>query len=103
MCGLAGLIDPRAGPDALLAQARAMAETIAHRGPDRAAAWSDPGAGFAVGFRRLAILDLSPNGDQPMLSADGRFVIAYNGEIYNAAELRPELAARGIRFRGHSD
>ena len=103
MCGLAGLIDPRAGPQALLARARAMAATLAHRGPDRDAAWSDPEAGFAVGFRRLAIVDLSPNGDQPMLSADGRWVIAYNGEVYNAGELRAELEARGSRCRGHSD
>src|SRR5579885_823118 len=80
-----------------------MAHALAHRGPDDAGAWVDAAAGVALGHRRLAIIDLSPEGHQPMLSADGRYVVVFNGEIYNYRALRQELAARGHRFRGHSD
>ena len=76
-----------------------MAATLAHRGPDDCGVFVDAGLGLA--HTRLAVVDLSPTGRQPMVSADGRFVIAYNGEVYNAEELRRDLA--GIRFRGHSD
>jgi asparagine synthase (glutamine-hydrolysing) len=103
MCGLAGIVDPRAAPETLARLAKAMADALAHRGPDDEGVFVDPAAGFAVGHRRLSVVDLSPNGAQPMHSACGRYVMAYNGEVYNAAELRPELEARGIRFRGHSD
>ena len=104
MCGIAGFVDLRpAGEAALRRQAQAMAETLRHRGPDAGACWTDPEAGFATGHRRLSILDLSPAGAQPMVSQSGRFVISYNGEVYNAAELRPELEAKGHLFRGHSD
>ncbi len=104
MCGVAGLVTFRADNEAaLLARARAMAQCMIHRGPDAGGAWADPEAGFATGHRRLSILDLSDAGAQPMLSAGGRYVISYNGEIYNADELRPALEAKGIRFRGHSD
>lgn len=105
MCGLAGFIDlGRSMPGAVLQRtAVAMADTIRHRGPDDGGVWADAAAGVAIGFRRLAIVDLSPAGHQPMVSASGRFVIAYNGEIYNAAELRAELEAKGTRFRSHSD
>lgn len=105
MCGLAGFIDlGRSMPGAVLQRtAAAMADTIRHRGPDDGGVWADAAAGVAIGFRRLAIVDLSPAGHQPMVSASGRFVIAYNGEIYNAAELRAELEAKGTRFRSHSD
>src|SRR5205814_8996675 len=70
---------------------------------DDAGDWVDGEAGAALGFRRLAIIDLTPAGHQPMVSADGRFVIVYNGEIYNYRELKSELAQLGHRFQGGSD
>jgi asparagine synthase (glutamine-hydrolysing) len=80
-----------------------MADTMVSRGPDDSATWADGAAGVALGFRRLAIVDLSPAGRQPMRSASGRYVIAFNGEVYNFGELRAELEPLGHRFRGHSD
>jgi asparagine synthase (glutamine-hydrolysing) len=104
MCGLAGLlVSSRPSPAALEDWTRRMIQPIAHRGPDDSGTWSDPGAGVALGFRRLAIMDLSPNGHQPMASASGRFVMVFNGEVYNFGELRRELEPQGYRFRGHSD
>jgi len=81
----------------------AMAKTIAHRGPDDQGVWCDAPAGIGLGQRRLSIVDLSPGGHQPMISADGRFVVVFNGEIYNHLELRAELEAVGARFRSSSD
>jgi asparagine synthase (glutamine-hydrolysing) len=105
MCGIAGLIDPSLVGDrrALESRARAMSDAIAYRGPDGSGVWSDPEAGAALSHRRLAIIDLTPTGAQPMVSADGRWVITYNGEIYNAAAMArtPELS--GLAFRGTSD
>src|SRR5687767_3272831 len=104
MCGIAGFVTFRPGSeDALLSQARAMADCLAYRGPDAGGAWADPGAGFATGHRRLSIVDLSEAGAQPMLSNSGRYAISYNGEIFNAAEIREELVSKGYNFRGHSD
>ncbi|MEI7037932.1 asparagine synthase (glutamine-hydrolyzing) [Fulvimonas yonginensis] len=105
MCGLAGLLlpSPQRHGDELAALAGAMGDALAHRGPDDRGVWVDAQAGIALAHRRLSILDLSPLGHQPMASADGRYVLAYNGEIYNFAELRAELEARGAGFRGHSD
>lgn len=105
MCGVAGFIDcsREQGTDDLTATVLAMADKIQHRGPDDRGAWVDPAAGIALGSRRLAIIDLSVEGHQPMQSADGRFVIAFNGEIYNFRALSRELEGRGHRFRGHSD
>ena len=80
-----------------------MADTLQHRGPDDAGMWVDPAAGIAFGHRRLSILDLSPQGHQPMLSACGRYVLSYNGEIYNFRALRADLEAHGHRFRSESD
>ena len=80
-----------------------MADALRYRGPDDQGVWTDPSAGVVLAQRRLSIVDLSPAGHQPMVSASGRFVITYNGEVYSHEEMRPELEARGIRFRGHSD
>ena len=104
MCGLAGIYDatPRA-PGELLSAARRMAAPLVHRGPDDAGEWADAEAGVALGFRRLAIVELSPEGHQPMRSPTGRFTLAFNGEVYNHVELRRELEGHGARFRGRSD
>jgi len=80
-----------------------MTESISHRGPDDSGVWSSREASIAFGQRRLAIIDLSPMGHQPMASAYGRYTITFNGEIYNFRELRAELGNCGVRFRGHSD
>ena len=105
MCGIAGFINlkRRFGPDALTAIASRMADRLSHRGPDDRGVWIDAEAGVAFGHTRLAIIDLSPAGAQPMISRCGRFVLSYNGEIYNAPELRAELEQAGRAFRGHSD
>src|SRR6266852_6500041 len=105
MCGLAGALEP-AGERSLEAwekTLRAMANAIAHRGPDDDGHWVDRRAQVGFGFRRIAILDLTPEDHQPMVSADGRYVIVYNGEVYNFAALRTELEGLGHGFRGHSD
>ena len=80
-----------------------MTDTLVHRGPDDAGVWIDGDAGIALGFRRLSILDLSPAGHQPMVSSDGRYVVVFNGEIYNHPDLREALLERGAAFEGHSD
>ncbi len=105
MCGFAGFVDRSrsSAGEALARTAAAMAAPLVHRGPDDEGSWADPEAGLALGHRRLAIIDLSPTGRQPMTSGDGRYVIAYNGEVYNFRELRAELEALGHVFRGSSD
>ena len=81
-----------------------MAAMIRHRGPDGEQSWADPDAGIAFGFRRLAIIDLTPTGNQPMRSADGRVVLMQNGELYNYQALRGELEqSDSIAWRGTSD
>ncbi len=107
MCGLAGFWQPSPGsPERLQDAAIAMAASIEHRGPDAAGVWCDSEAGFVVAHRRLAILDLSSAGNQPMLSASGRYVIAFNGEIYNHHAIRQHLESCGSlqqAWRGYSD
>jgi asparagine synthase (glutamine-hydrolysing) len=102
MCGIAGFVGS-APEQELREQVCRMASQLVHRGPDDSGFWVDAEAGVALGFRRLAILDLSPAGHQPMASANGRYVIVFNGEVYNFAELRKDLESRGHSFRGHSD
>ena len=107
MCGVAGFLwrpGGEAGRDAAAIVAR-MADAIAHRGPDSSGSWVDPEAGVALGHRRLAILDLSAAGHQPMISPSGRYVASYNGEVYDHDELRAALEAEGRapRWRGTSD
>ena len=93
MCGIAGFIDfARQHPlDDMLATVGRMAETLSHRGPDDSGVWGDAETGVALGHRRLSIVDLSPAGHQPMLSAGGRYLIVFNGEVYNHREIRAEL------------
>lgn len=101
MCGIAGMLTSGAVSEDTL---RAMAEAIAHRGPDDEGVWVDQDAGIGLAHRRLAIVDLSPAGHQPFPSRCGRFVLTYNGEIYNHAELRRALEAEAtMAWRGHSD
>ena len=104
MCGLTGFV-AAAGSVELLPAVRRMCDAIAHRGPDDSGEWIDSELGIAIGFRRLAIIDISPAGHQPMVSASGRYVATLNGEIYNFEELRRELHEAGMApaFRGHSD
>ena len=104
MCGIAGFLDDRPATRASReAVVSAMTEALRHRGPDDGGVWVDADCGIALGNRRLAIIDVSPAGHQPMASADGRYVIAYNGEVYNHRELAERLRQQGVTLRGHSD
>src|SRR5438045_9391516 len=100
MCGVAGLISLDGAPVSPAVLQR-MTDAIAHRGPDGEGQWID--GGVAIGHRRLAIIDLSPAGQQPMVSADHRYVLTYNGEVYNFRELKAELEALGYWFRSRTD
>jgi asparagine synthase (glutamine-hydrolysing) len=104
MCGIAGIISGRLVDPQILAR---MAGSLAHRGPDDEGVWLDSDAGVGFAHRRLAIVDLSPTGHQPMHSADGRYVLTFNGEIYNHSELRAALEGEDAvpegGWRGHSD
>lgn len=105
MCGIAGFLAPSPlGPDAE-SIVRAMGSRLSHRGPDGSGQWQDPEAGIALAHRRLAIVDLTSAGHQPMASVDGRWVISFNGEIYNHTALRRELEGEGRApvWQGHSD
>lgn len=105
MCGIAGVVTANPSEDAASIErsVQAMTEVLQHRGPDDAGVWVDPESRIALGHRRLSVIDLSPLGHQPMVSADGRFILSYNGEVYNFQGLRGELAALGYPFKGHSD
>jgi asparagine synthase (glutamine-hydrolysing) len=103
MCGFVGFHALRAFSGSAPSLVRQMGEQLRHRGPDGAGEWVEPQLATALAFRRLAIVDCSELGNQPMVSADGRFVLAVNGEIYNHVPLRKELEQAGHRFRGHAD
>lgn len=101
MCGIAGLLDRRVPEPGPLVSG--MIASIRYRGPDDSGVWCDPMFGLALGHARLSILDLSEEGHEPMTSSSGRFVLIYNVEVYNYAELRSDLELIGAKFRGHSD
>ncbi len=101
MCGIAGRVNFATGAPVAADTVRAMCDLIAHRGPDGQGVYCDGALGF--GHRRLAIIDLSPGGAQPMRTPDGALVITFNGEIYNYRELKAELAGLGHTFRSESD
>src|SRR3990167_9069085 len=105
MCGLAGYWDihHHGASDSMESVGYAMAKTLYHRGPDASGVWCDKRVGLVLGHQRLSIIDLTATGRQPMISRSGQCVIAYNGEIYNAHELRRELEKQGIGFVGTSD
>ena len=107
MCGIAGFLGSgRATPEEAPSIARAMTDAVAHRGPDDAGVWIDREAEIALAYRRLAVIDPSPAGRQPMQSASGRSVIVFNGEIYNHLDLRRRIEARrpdALSWKGHSD
>jgi asparagine synthase (glutamine-hydrolysing) len=105
MCGITGFLDTRRDNTTAELDARVtrMSDAIIHRGPDDNGSWVDAATGVALGFRRLAIVDLTPTGHQPMISNSGRYVMVFNGEIYNYAEIRNQLITSGITFRGTSD
>jgi len=94
MCGIVGVLSARA--DVSPAVFDGWRDRLAHRGPDQAATFHD--RGLRLGFRRLAILDLSPAGHQPMTTPDGRYTIVFNGQVYNFEELRADLEREGVRF-----
>lgn len=107
MCGISGFFDSNNGysADESVAIVTRMSDAIAHRGPDDSGSWVDSSLGVALGHRRLSIIDVSVEGRQPMVSPSGRFVIVFNGEIYNHLEIRSDLEASGDApaWRGHSD
>jgi asparagine synthase (glutamine-hydrolysing) len=101
MCGIAGFWQNKRGSEDPREILNRMGAALAHRGPDDSGSFHDADTGIALAFRRLSILDLSPEGHQPMFSASGRYVIVFNGEVYNFEEIRVELDSRP--WRGHSD
>lgn len=105
MCGIAGFVSlgRQSSNDVLRSRVASMTNTLTHRGPDDHGYWVDQGSGLALGHRRLAVVDLSVAGRQPMESPGGRFILTYNGEIYNFKEIGRRLQAEGHRFRGRSD
>src|SRR2546430_13712304 len=97
MCGIAGSLGENLDPEI----AREILSKLEHRGPDGVGEWRREGVW--IGHRRLAVLDLTPEGRQPMIAAHARYVLGYNGEVYNYLDLRRELERSGVSFRGHSD
>lgn len=102
MCGIAGIWNAD-NPDRAKLAVRRMAAAMARRGPDHEGFWTSPDRALHLGFRRLAILDRSSAGHQPMMSSDGTSVVVFNGELYNFAELKGELEGAGVSFRSRSD
>ncbi|MBW8041937.1 MAG: asparagine synthase (glutamine-hydrolyzing) [Planctomycetes bacterium] len=100
MCGIVGAISAAPIEEKIIEK---MRDTMAHRGPDYAGTWISDDSRVCLGHRRLTIIDLSPEANQPFISYDGRFVITFNGEIYNFKSLREELRTRGVSFRTQSD
>lgn len=103
MCGISGLIGADLTEQELLLNGKRMSDALMHRGPDSSGIWCETDLSLVLAHRRLAILDLSPFGHQPMESASSRFVIAFNGEIYNYKSIQGRLVKLGHSFRGHSD
>jgi asparagine synthase (glutamine-hydrolysing) len=103
MCGIVGIVDKRRQPRIDESLVRAMTDVIEHRGPDDEGQWISPDHECGLGFRRLSIIDLSSAGHQPMHTPDGRFTIVFNGEIYNHAELRPDLQSKGYVYSSRTD
>lgn len=104
MCGITGFIQYKGGTaEDLARRCQGMADTIVHRGPDAGGVWVDPAFPLALGHRRLSIIDLTEAGAQPMPSASGRYVLSFNGEVYNFPRLRQEHGISSYPFRGHSD
>lgn len=103
MCGIAGLAGSALSDDQLREVVSLMTRAVAHRGPDAEGLLQPEGERVAMGHRRLAVIDLSPKGAQPMVSASGRWTIVFNGEIYNFGDIRSELQRNGVRLRGTSD
>ena len=104
MCGITGFIQYKGGAQEDLARrCQTMADTIIHRGPDAGGVWVDPSFPLALGHRRLSIIDLSEAGAQPMVSASGRYVLSFNGEVYNFPRLRQEHGISNYPYHGHSD
>lgn len=103
MCGITGYWSGSINIEDMGAIVQQMSTTLHHRGPDDGGTWIDKSAGLALGHRRLSIVDLSPQGHQPMQSANGRYVLVFNGEIYNFSDLRQQLIALYHTFKGNSD
>jgi len=104
MCGITGFIQYKGGTrEELALRCQSMADTIVHRGPDAGGVWVDAAFPLALGHRRLSIIDLSEAGAQPMESASGRYVLSFNGEVYNFSRLRQEPGLASYPFKGHSD
>ena len=103
MCGIVGLYDRSLSGDQKIQHIRQMMDSINHRGPDSRGYWMDNDHDLILGHVRLSILDLSSNGSQPMMSNTQRYVISYNGEIYNFVKIKKELEEIGCKFRSTSD
>ena len=104
MCGIAGIVDPKSREKKINAGTlKKMSDVITHRGPDSDGLWISQNYEAGFSFRRLAIIDLSESGNQPMSTRDGRFTIVFNGEVYNHSQIREELISKGYNYRSGTD